>query len=254
MGISRVLTAAAALLGFVAPILAQAQDVVRPRTYPTALYADDPQATASASVWDPAAFEPEAIAASYAGEPDALDVDLPMTLHPDVRDPLTDPRYESYELIVMVRRTPLRRQGEMILPGPAVRVYSRSRGGLIAHWRASTARGGKITPAGHFTPTGFSSGHRSSRYRNFPMNWAVFFRGHYAIHGVPDKYAKKLGRNVSAGCVRLEWRRARRLFHLIGQAGVGHVERLDRWSGAPRRDRSGAPRVRVGYRTLIVVE
>jgi lipoprotein-anchoring transpeptidase ErfK/SrfK len=87
---------------------------------------------------------------------------------------------------------------------------------------------GKITPPGEWTAQWLSRNHRSSRYNNAPMPYAIFYSGHYAIHGTDQ--ISRLGRPASAGCVRLHPDNARVLF---------------RWSSS-RRDRQHARRGRTG--------
>jgi lipoprotein-anchoring transpeptidase ErfK/SrfK len=74
-------------------------------------------------------------------------------------------------------------------------------GNLHAEWPVSTARKGRVTPKGTFKPYWLSKHHRSSRYNNAPMPFAVFYDGNYAVHGTDQ--IEKLGTRASAGCVRL---------------------------------------------------
>lgn len=91
-------------------------------------------------------------------------------------------------------------------------------GRLIHEWPVSTARQGKITPTGQFTAQWFSRNHRSSRYNNAPMPYAIFYDGHYAVHGTDE--VGRLGRPASAGCVRLHPDNARLLFEMARQEGL----------------------------------
>jgi lipoprotein-anchoring transpeptidase ErfK/SrfK len=91
-------------------------------------------------------------------------------------------------------------------------------GRMIHEWPVSTARPGKITPTGQFTAQWFSRDHRSSLYNNAPMPYAIFYDGHYAVHGTED--VGRLGRPASAGCVRLHPDNARVLFEMARQEGL----------------------------------
>lgn len=92
------------------------------------------------------------------------------------------------------------------------------RDGMLLHeWRVSTARAGKVTPTGQWTGQWLSRNHRSSRYNNAPMPYAIFYSGHYAIHGTDQ--ISRLGRPASAGCVRLHPEHARTLFAMVQTEG-----------------------------------
>jgi len=90
-------------------------------------------------------------------------------------------------------------------------------GQVIANWKVSTARPGKITPRGTYAPQSLSKYHKSSLYNNAPMPYAIFFRGNYAVHGTNQ--VSKLGRPASAGCVRLHTDNAAKLFSLVKRHG-----------------------------------
>ncbi len=94
-------------------------------------------------------------------------------------------------------------------------------GRLIHEWPVSTARQGKITPAGQWTAQWLSRNHRSSRYNNAPMPYSIFYSGHYAIHGTDQ--IGRLGRPASAGCVRLHPDNARILFEMARTEGLEHT-------------------------------
>jgi lipoprotein-anchoring transpeptidase ErfK/SrfK len=47
-------------------------------------------------------------------------------------------------------------------------------GMLVHEWPVSTARSGKVTPRGEWTAQWLSRNHRSSRYNNAPMPYAIF--------------------------------------------------------------------------------
>jgi lipoprotein-anchoring transpeptidase ErfK/SrfK len=84
-------------------------------------------------------------------------------------------------------------------------------------WPVSTARRGYVTPTGQFRPYWLSKDHRSSRYDDAPMPYAVFFRGNYAIHGTAA--TGHLGRPASHGCVRLRTANAATLYRLVSERG-----------------------------------
>lgn len=91
-------------------------------------------------------------------------------------------------------------------------------GRKLYEWPVSTARKGKITPLGTWKGAQWlSRNHRSSLYNNAPMPYAIFFNGHYAIHGTDQ--VQKLGRPASAGCVRLHTENARILFNMVRDEG-----------------------------------
>ncbi len=62
-------------------------------------------------------------------------------------------------------------------------------------FKVSTARAGYITPAGFYGVEWLSPKHRSRKYDNAPMPWAVFFHGGYAVHGTTE--IRNLGRPAS---------------------------------------------------------
>lgn len=87
-----------------------------------------------------------------------------------------------------------------------------------AVWPVSTARRGKVTPVGSWSPDFLSRAHRSSLYGGAPMPFSVFFHGNYAIHGTTE--LDKLGRPASAGCVRLAPENAEILFERVRADGL----------------------------------
>jgi lipoprotein-anchoring transpeptidase ErfK/SrfK len=92
------------------------------------------------------------------------------------------------------------------------------RGRVIHTWRVSTARRGKVTPTGQWSAKWLSRNHRSSRYDNAPMPYAIFYNGHYAVHGTDQ--VNRLGSPASAGCVRLHPQNAATLFSLAQREGL----------------------------------
>ena len=94
-------------------------------------------------------------------------------------------------------------------------------GMLIHEWPVSTARPGKVTPVGEWTAQWLSRNHRSRRYNNTPMPYAIFYSGHYAIHATFETH--RLGRPASAGCVRLHPDNARLLFAMVQEEGTDNM-------------------------------
>jgi len=92
------------------------------------------------------------------------------------------------------------------------------RGQVKYRWKVSTARRGKVTPSGTWTAKWLSKNHRSSRYNNAPMPYAIFYNGHYAVHGTNQ--VNRLGSPASAGCIRLHTQNAALLYKLAQQEGL----------------------------------
>jgi lipoprotein-anchoring transpeptidase ErfK/SrfK len=88
-------------------------------------------------------------------------------------------------------------------------------------WPVSTAKSGKITPTGVYAPEFLSRNHRSSLYNNAPMPFAIFYDGHYAIHGTDQ--IKRLGAPASNGCVRLHPDNAKILFGMVKAEGMENM-------------------------------
>ncbi|WP_309666493.1 L,D-transpeptidase [Tabrizicola sp.] len=97
-----------------------------------------------------------------------------------------------------------------------MKVYHEGR--LLFEWPVSTAKPGKITPTGIYTPEALSKNHRSRLYNNAPMPYAIFYDGHYAIHGTDQ--TDRLGKPASHGCVRLHPDNARILFGMVRAEGM----------------------------------
>ena len=74
------------------------------------------------------------------------------------------------------------------------------------------------TPVGRYKAEWLSRYHRSRKYDNAPMPWAVFFYGGYAVHGTTE--IKRLGRPASHGCVRLHPENAKIFFSLVKKVGM----------------------------------
>jgi lipoprotein-anchoring transpeptidase ErfK/SrfK len=97
-----------------------------------------------------------------------------------------------------------------------------SENGLVKYrWKVSTARNGYVTPTGSWSAKWLSRDHRSRKYDNAPMPFAVFFNGGYAVHATFD--LKRLGRPASHGCVRLHPDNAAQFFSLARQAGLANT-------------------------------
>lgn len=92
------------------------------------------------------------------------------------------------------------------------------RGGhRLYSWSVSTGGNGYVTPRGTYQPEWFSRDHRSRKYNNAPMPFAIFYDGGYAIHAT---YATgMLGRPASHGCVRLSLENARTLYEMVYELG-----------------------------------
>lgn len=184
--------------------------------------------------------------------------------------PLTDLRFESYDVAVIINVT---NGKDSVTDAPiqaqTVRVYARESliakiptsnlqyvnydysTGLMFYWKTSTAKKGKYTPRGYFRPESFSSDHKSSIYNNAPMPWAMFFNGSIASHGTTAN--SQLGSVASAGCARLETQRAKDLFQLIGIAGKDWVDKIDS-KGNLLYTTDGQIVQEENYKTLIVVQ
>jgi lipoprotein-anchoring transpeptidase ErfK/SrfK len=83
-------------------------------------------------------------------------------------------------------------------------------------WPVSTGLGG--TPSGTFRAQVLSRNHRSRIFNNAPMPYAIFYSGHYAIHGTTA--ISQLGARASKGCVRLHPSNAAVLFALVQKHGL----------------------------------
>jgi lipoprotein-anchoring transpeptidase ErfK/SrfK len=89
-------------------------------------------------------------------------------------------------------------------------------------WPVSTGLGG--TPSGSYRAQLLSRNHRSSIFGNAPMPFAIFYSGHYAIHGTTA--VSQLGRRASKGCVRLHPSNAAVLFALVQKHGLANTRVL----------------------------
>ena len=85
-------------------------------------------------------------------------------------------------------------------------------------WKVSTARAGKVTPAGSWTAKQLKRYHWSSRYGRAAMPYSIFYSGNFAVHGTNS--VSKLGAPASAGCIRLSRGHAATLFAMAQRAGL----------------------------------
>ena len=185
-------------------------------------------------------FDPDRSFPPYRDPPFGEAVGLP--------SPLDEPAFDSYDVIVVVNKKNHAFWGR----AETMRVYQRG-AGLLYYWLISTGNPGWGTPSGYFLPTRFSSRHWSSAF-DAPMLWSVFFNGGRALHSSLDREALgDLGRPASHGCVHIEEHRAEALFHLIGQAGYGTVDRLHSRTGEPIIPANGEPERIEATRALIIV-
>jgi lipoprotein-anchoring transpeptidase ErfK/SrfK len=93
-----------------------------------------------------------------------------------------------------------------------------SQNGVVKYkWPVSTGRSGYSTPTGSYSAKWLSRYHRSRKYNNAWMHYAVFYHGGYAIHATRD--TKRLGRPASHGCVRLAPEHAAKFFSLVKRSG-----------------------------------
>lgn len=91
-------------------------------------------------------------------------------------------------------------------------------GDRVEHvFKVSTGRGANWTPTGEWSAKWLSPKHRSRKYNNAPMPWAVFFHRGYAVHGTTD--VKRLGRPASHGCIRLHPDNAKLFYALVKTKG-----------------------------------
>ena len=118
-----------------------------------------------------------------------------------------------------VVQNPARVVARVSISSQTMQVYHEAR--HIYTWSVSTAKSGKITPTGIYEPEFLSRNHRSTRYNNAPMPWAIFYDGHYAIHGTDQ--LKRLGAPASNGCVRLHPDNAEILFRMVKWEGMANM-------------------------------
>nr|WP_272211334.1 L,D-transpeptidase [Marinicella sp. W31]MDC2877221.1 L,D-transpeptidase [Marinicella sp. W31] len=88
-------------------------------------------------------------------------------------------------------------------------------------WPVSTGAGGYSTPEGIYGAEWLSRNHRSRKYNNAPMPYAIFFHHGYAVHGTDQ--LSRLGAPASHGCIRLHPENAALLFGLAEAMGLENV-------------------------------
>ncbi|MGD9476452.1 UNVERIFIED_ORG: L,D-transpeptidase [Roseateles sp. XES5] len=94
--------------------------------------------------------------------------------------------------------------------------------GIVKHrWSVSTGRKGYGTPTGSWSAKWASRNHRSRKYNNAPMPFAIFFKGGYAVHATYE--TKRLGRPASHGCVRLSPNNAATFYQLANRNGLSNT-------------------------------
>ena len=94
--------------------------------------------------------------------------------------------------------------------------------GIVKYrWHVSTARKGYVTPTGSWSAKWASLHHRSRKYNNAPMPYAIFFNGGYAVHATFD--LKRLGTPASHGCIRLHPENAAQFYSLATNSGLGNT-------------------------------
>lgn len=227
---------ASLLLAFSAGVL-QAEDYVEPpgpwegfpRTQPTTRYESDVGAKPDYQFGVTKAFSPYV-------DPERAEAE-------GLANPLDNPDFASYNLIVIVNKTNDAFWGK----AQTLRVYKRDVG-LLYYWLISSGAKGYQTASGYFRPQLFSSRHWSGKY-DAPMLWAVFFKGGMALHSSLDRESmKEMGRAAAShGCVHVEDYRAEELFHLVGHSGFGPVDVID-----PGTGRKTGGKIQ-SYKTLIIV-
>ena len=171
----------------------------------------------------------------------------------DLVNPLELPQYQDFKVAVVINKHRSSKYG----PGQRVLVYARAGAlpeiketGLLFYFKTSTGIPGYETPSGSFNVNSFSPMHMSSKYELVDMYWAIFFNGGIALHSFNEfempRALSRLGKQkASHGCVRLETKRAQRLYHLIGQVGQSYVPQF--WKGKK------TSRYRQAYSTVIIV-
>jgi lipoprotein-anchoring transpeptidase ErfK/SrfK len=95
-------------------------------------------------------------------------------------------------------------------------------GFVVYKWKVSTARNGYVTPTGSWKAKWASRHHRSRKYDDAPMPYAIFFNGGYAVHATFD--LKRLGRPASHGCIRLHPSNAATFFTLAQKYGLNNTK------------------------------
>jgi lipoprotein-anchoring transpeptidase ErfK/SrfK len=126
------------------------------------------------------------------------------------------------------------------------------------------------TPTGIFEldPDRFDANHRSHRWHNAPMPWAMFLN--YAINDHPVGIAlhsgigheDELGHRASGGCVRMPPQKAEEYFKRFQASESGEVPVMafddlsgtTRADGSVQRDPDNRPVLRRGYKVLLIIQ
>lgn len=170
--------------------------------------------------------------------------------------PFADPKFQSYNIIIVVNDNAVEPNPTVWGPPQTMRVYSRfenqNKKGLLYFWNISTGESG-ATNKGYYRPQSFSSRHWSTQF-DAPMLWSVFFDKGKALHSsLADSDLLLMGRGRSSkGYVHIEVNRAEELFHQIGQSGYGKVNVFSS-SGNLIRDSQGNLTEIESYKTLIII-
>ncbi len=140
------------------------------------------------------------------------------------------------------REVPGHAAGRRASTCPTSGCTSISTSGWSTPFRFRAGEGSYGTPTGRWNAYWLSPKHRSRKYNNAPMPWAVFFNEGYAVHGTTD--LRNLGRPASHGCIRLHPEQCQDLLQTGSDQRQGKHADLDRALGPAVRYRSRrTPRV-----------
>ena len=93
---------------------------------------------------------------------------------------------------------------------------------MICLWPVSTARKGKYTPRGSYSPKSLPRYHKSSLYNNALVPYSIFFRGDLVAHGTNQTL--RLGRPAFVLCMRLPTSNVAVLFFLVKKHGSKNTQ------------------------------
>ena len=126
------------------------------------------------------------------------------------------------------------------------------------------------TPAGLFEldPNRFDANHRSRRWHNAPMPWAMFlnYTTHNHLAGIALHsgvgHVALLGQRASGGCVRMPPQKAEEYFHRFQASERGQVPVFafdgaigtTRTDGTVQQDPAGRPMMASGYKVLLIIQ
>jgi lipoprotein-anchoring transpeptidase ErfK/SrfK len=157
-------------------------------------------------------------------------------------------------------------------------VYHRTDSGRLAFEEAFPVSTGRersekyftTTPAGLFEldPNRFDANHRSHRWHNAPMPWAMFlnYTTHNHLAGIALHsgvgHVALLGQRASGGCVRMPPQKAEEYFHRFQASERGQVPVFafdgaigtTRTDGTLQVDPAGGPRMAYGYKVLLIIQ